>query len=386
MRRVQSAGHRVVAVDGDPAAVGFAVADEWACIDFGADVDAVAEFAARASVSGVLAISTDRAVPVAAELAERLGLAGPGRETARAMTDKAVMRATLERHGLAQPRFAVVGEDADLRAALAQVGLPAVLKPVDSGGQRGLSLCLNEHDLERALAAARAFSPSGRVLLESYISGSELNAIVVACDGIAEVVTLSDRLRPPGIGFGVGWAHLYPSTLAPQQLERAGDVARRAVEVLGLQNGIAFPQLLARGDEIFVVEVAARIPAGQMADLVRIGTGVDLVAIAVDLALGLPVERARCRPRYEQPLAIRFLTAKPGVLPTGRVVAIEGLERIAESPGIVKTALYMQVGETIRPVQVDADRRGYVIAVANDATRALTLADRAAKELKVTAV
>ena len=108
---------------------------------------------------------------------------------------------------------------------------------------------------------------------------------------------------------------------------------RRAVEVLGLRNGIAFPQLIAHPDgSVAVVEVAARIPGGQMADLVRHATGVDLVDIALRLALGEPVPDEVARPRFQQPLAIRFLTAQPGPLPTGRVKRIRASGGTARRP------------------------------------------------------
>ena len=140
-----------------------------------------------------------------------------------------------------------------------------------------------------------------------------MNGIVIARGGVAEVVTLSDRLRPPGIGFGVGWIHVYPASTYGDQLELSERVAARAVEVLGLRDGIAFPQLIAHPDgSVAVVEVAARIPGGQMADLVRHATGVDLVDVALRFALGEPVPDEVARPRFQQPLAIRFLTAEPG--------------------------------------------------------------------------
>ena len=57
-----------------------------------------------------------------------------------------------------------------------------------------------------------------------------MNGIVIARGGEAEVVTLSDRLRPPGIGFGVGWIHVYPASAYADQLDalRARRGARRA--------------------------------------------------------------------------------------------------------------------------------------------------------------
>ena len=136
--------------------------------------------------------------------------------------------------------------------------------------------------------------------------------------------------------------------------------------MLGLRDGIAFPQLIAHPDgSVAVVEVAARIPGGQMADLVRHATGVDLVDVALRFALGEPVPDDVARPRFQQPLAIRFLTAQPGPLPTGRVTRIGSLEPVLSAVGVVQADTYLQLGETIRPVRLDGDRRGYVIAIAD---------------------
>ena len=206
--------------------------------------------------------------------------------------------------------------------------------------------------------------------------------MAVVCDGEPHVLTLSDRLRPPGSGFGVGWAHLYPSTLPHATLPAIAKTALRQSERSGCTTGSRFRNCSRRKDDVLVVEVAARIPAGQMADLVRLGTGVDLVQIALGQALGKPIDD-ELRPKFERPLAIRFVTADPGVLPTGRVESIIGLDDVRASPGVLEADLYLQLGETINPVQVDADRRGYIITTAADPQTALELADQAARELEV---
>lgn len=383
IKQASLSGWRVIAVDADPQAVGFAAADVAETVDF-TDLERVVEVGLRHQIDAVVAISTDRAVPIAAGVADRLGLPGIGTATARVMTDKAAMRIRLREHAIPQPNFAVLSGQVEPSSELESVGLPAVLKPVDSGGQRGVYLISNQIELAEHLPHTLAHSHSGRAMLERYIEGHELNAIVVARDGNPTLVTLSDRLRPPGPGFGVGWIHRYPSQLEPTQLRSASKVAVDAVLALGLRDGIAFPQLLATdAGEVFVVEVAARIPAGQMADVVRLGTGVDLVEIALTQAIGQAVSDAMVEPRYHRPLAVRFLTASPGILPLGRVVSVAGLERVRAAPGVLQADLYIQVGETIRPVQVDADRRGYIIATAEDANAALELAQQASHELRV---
>jgi hypothetical protein len=52
-------------------------------------------------------------------------------------------------------------------------------------------------------------------------------------------------------------------------------------------------------------------------------------------------------------------------------------------PGVVEADLYFREGETIRPVQVDGDRRGFVIALGSTNLQAVERAEAAAKLLDV---
>ena len=381
--QAKEAGLRVAAVDRNPDAPGFAEAAIAKVVDF-ADVSAVLRATARLKLDGVLTVSADRAVPVVAAVAEARGLPGIGVETAHLLTNKIAMRRRLGERGVPQPRFAAVRTLSETRRAADEVGFPAVLKPADSGGQRGVFRVDSLDDVDAHLHEALAASPTGEAILEEFVDGTELNGMLVARGSEVIPLTLSDRLRPPGIGFGVGWIHVYPPTIPPEQLAEAEDVAVRTVRALGLRGGIAFPQLIAHPDgRVVVVECAARIPGGQMADLVRVAVGVDLVDVQLRLALGDPLPDEVVRPRFAQPLAIRFLTARPGPLPTGRVASVGPLDKVLAFPGVVQAEVYLQPGETIRPVRLDGDRRGYVLAVGGTNLEALERAEAASRLLDV---
>jgi biotin carboxylase len=383
IQRVQQLGHRVVSVDRNPEAPGLRAADVGELVDF-SDVEGVIEVGRRHEVEGVLTVAADRAVPVVAAVAEALELPGIGLETAQRMTHKLEMRRAFAEAGVPQPPFAAVRSLDAVPLALGVVPLPAVLKPADSGGQRAVFRVESADDVMRELTEATEESPTGVAILEEFVDGIELNGIVVVRDGEPLLLTLSDRLRPPGIGFGVGWIHVFPPSIPDEQLTRARAIAVEAVRALGLRDGIAFPQLIAAPDgRVVVVEVAARIAGGQMADLVRHAVGVDVVEIAVRQALGEEIPDELALPRFEQPLAIRFFTASPGPLPTGRVLRIGDLEPVLAADGVVQAETYIEVGETIRPVRRDGDRRGYVIAVGNDSGEALRRAEEAASRFTV---
>ncbi len=381
--RAKELGLRVAAVDRNPDAPGLAEADIAKVVDF-ADPEAVLKATARLSIDGVMTVSADRAVPVVAAMAEARGLPGIGVETAHLMTNKIAMRRQLADAGVPQPRFAALRTISETRRAADEVGFPSVLKPADSGGQRGIFRVESLDDIHAHLHEAVGASPTGEAILEEFVDGTEMNGIVIARDGESIPLTLSDRLRPPGVGFGVGWIHVYPATTYGSQLEESERVAVHTVHALGLRTGIAFPQLIAAsGGRVIVVECAARIPGGQMADLVRFATGVDLVEVQIRMALGEALPDELVLPKFKQPLAIRFLTAEPGPLPTGRVKRIGPLDKVLAFPGVVQADVYLEVGETIRPVRVDGDRRGYVIATADTNFEALERAEAAARLLDV---
>ena len=62
---------------------------------------------------------------------------------------------------------------------------------------------------------------------------------------------------------------------------------------------------------------------------------------------------------------------------------IGSLEPVLAAEGVVQADTYLELGETIRPVRRDGDRRGYVIAVAETGDEALRRAEAAARLLQV---
>ena len=150
--RAKELGLRVAAVDRNADALGpRARPTSREVVDF-SDVAAVIEAPRRLRIDGVLTVSADRAVPVVAAVAEALGLPGIGVDTAHLMTHKVAMRRRLAEAGVPQPRFAAVRTLSERRRAADEVGFPAVLKPADSGGQRGVFRVESLDDIERAPA------------------------------------------------------------------------------------------------------------------------------------------------------------------------------------------------------------------------------------------
>lgn len=375
--RAKELGIRVAAIDGNPDALGLPEADIAEVVNF-VDIPQAVAFAERLRPDGVLTITSDRAVVAVAAVAEALGLPGIGVDIAVGLTHKVEMRRRLEGLGIPQPRFGSARTVEEARTEATRIGFPLVIKPADSGGQRGVFRLESVDDVDEAFPESLELSRDGETILEEFVEGMEMNAMSVVRDGRVTHLTLSDRHRPPGTGFAVGWIHAYPAALDEDATARAEELVERTLLGLGLRDGIGFPQLIAHPDgRILMIEVAARIPGGQMADLVRHAVGVDLVEVALRFALGERVSDDLVVPKTRTPVAIRFFTAQPGPLPIGRVRSAS-LDRVFTAPGVVQADSYLVPGETIRPVQRDGDRRGYVVAVGATGLEALERSERAA--------
>ncbi len=188
IKHAREIGFRVVAVDGNPNAIAFAHADVGEIVDF-TDVEEVVEVGAKQSVDGVLAISSDRAVAPAAAVAEALGLPGIGVDVAHGFTNKGEMRARLAYAGIPQPRSRVITSAAEIEAAFAALAPPVVLKPADSGGQRGIFLVDTVEAIRAHLPETLAVSRGGQAILEEYLDGIELNGLLAVRGGDATVLT-----------------------------------------------------------------------------------------------------------------------------------------------------------------------------------------------------
>jgi hypothetical protein len=59
------------------------------------------------------------------------------------------------------------------------------------------------------------------------------------------------------------------------------------------------------------------------------------------------------------------------------VTRIGPIDRVLAAPGVLDAEVYSEVGETIRPVRIISDRRGYVIATGETREEAVARADAA---------
>ncbi len=356
----------VIALDRDPAAPGFAVADRRAIIST-EDEGGIQRLAEAERVDGVIAPGIDWPVAIAARVAEKVAIVHPlAPATAVVAVSKARQRERLAAAAVPQPAWHLVSEVED------GLPIPCVVKAPDRQGQRGLSLVEDADELESAISRALAESRNGHALVEEVADGPEVTVNAFSVGGHFHPLTVTDRLTAEPPAFGVALAHVWPS-----EADAAGDaaeVAATAVSALGIEDGPTYTQLRITKDGPQVVEVAARLGGGHDAELCLAALGVDLNQLALSAALGEEVDvGALVVEPQAGGAATVFLTADPGELET-----VEGVEGADAADGVLRVRVYRRPGFAVGELRHGADRLGAVQAVGGSRDEALERARAAA--------
>ena len=362
----------VIALDRDPAAPGFQYADRRAIIST-EDEQGIAHLADAEGVEGIIAPGIDWPVAIAARVAERMGLPHPidGAIGSLAVS-KQRQRERLAAAGVPQPNWHIVkSPDETLQQTDAKSW---VVKAPDRQGQKGLTLVGSEDELPVAIARAIEESRSGVAIVEELVDGPEVTVNAFSVRGDFHPLTVTDRLTAEPPAFGVALAHVWPSEAGGQ----AAEVARAAVEALGIQDGPTYTQLRIGPEGPQVIEVAARLGGGHDAELARAALGVDLNGLALQAALGESIWSAALHAVPQVGGAVvRFLVPPEGVLQE-----VEGIDAARSVEGVEEVRIYREPGHVFGPFLRGADRAGAVLATGASREEALERADEAARLIR----
>jgi biotin carboxylase len=356
----------VIACDRDPAAVGFEFADRRAVVST-EDEPAIGMLASAEEVDGVIAPGIDWPVGIAARVAEQLGVSHPiSPSTAGLAVSKARQRERFEEARVPQPAWRLVA------GVEKGIPIPCVVKAPDRQGQRGLSVVEEPSALEAAIQLALAESRNGSCLVEEVVEGPEVTVVAFSVGGRFHPLTVTDRLTADPPAFGVALAHVWPSKA--DAAGEAAEVARRAVEALGIADGPTYTQLRITPGGPKAIEVAARLGGGHDAELCLAALGVDLNGLAISAALGEGphADALVAEPRVGGATTV-LLTAEPGELE-----AIDGIDDAEVAPGVIRVRAYRRPGFIVEELRRGSDRVGAVQATGSSREEALERARAAA--------
>ena len=207
------------------------------------------------------------------------------RATQLTMNREGIRRLAAEELGLLTSPYRFADNFADFAAAVAEIGMPCVIKPIMSSSGKGQSVIRTAADIEKSWNYAQegGRAGKGKVIIEGFIDFDyEITQLTVRhrggtsfCDPIGHVQVDGD--------YRESWQ---PQPMSPLALESARDMAEAITGALG-GNGIFGVELFVKGDTVIFSEVSPRPHDTGMVTM--ISQDLSQFALHARAILGLPI-------------------------------------------------------------------------------------------------
>lgn len=377
IEKAKSMGYYVLAVDGNPKAPGFNVADKAICADI-VNEETMLKIARDEHVDGVIHPCSEVSMAVMGRINDEFGLSGITREQAIRATNKHLMREAFEKGNAPSPKsiLTVNAEDAWSRLQ-SEFDTDAILKPSRNSGSRGIakvSRNMDKGDFIRAYDEALSESRDHSVLIEQFIEGPEFSIEMIVWNGKVNVLTVTDK-KTTGAPHFVELGHNQPSCFSDTDVETLKAAAVAGVRALGVNNCACHAEAKLMNGKAYLMEVGARLGGDFIStELTHLSTGIDMVAAAIDVALGVePDLSAKEEPKC---VCIRYFCPKPG-----KLVSISNTE-VLNNPHVYLWEIYPKEGDVIPAVTSSLCRSGHVIVTEKTPQKAIELAERLIESVK----
>jgi len=225
---------------------------------------------------------------------ERFGveLIGADYDAIARAEDRDLFRQTMDAAGLKMPRSAIAHSVDEALAAMADIGLPCIVRPAFTLGGRGGGVARTEEEYRRIVARGLAASPIGQVLLDQSVLGwgeFELEVMRDHNDNVVIVCSI-ENIDPMGVHTGDSVTVAPQQTLTDRLYQRLRDQAIAVIRAVGVETGGSNVQFAVDPDseEILVIEMNPRV--SRSSALASKATGFPIAKIAARLAVGYALE------------------------------------------------------------------------------------------------
>ena len=356
-------GFSVVGTDANPNAPALIYSDEKLIAstrDPQATIEAVKSLKDYKSIKGVITLANDVPYTVA-YVAEALGLPSISLQTAALSSDKLKMKNRFKDSDVNTPVFAEAKTYQDLQKFIQQWGYPAVAKPTDGRGSRGVVFIDENSDLEWVFSYCLSHSCSNKIIIEKFIEGKQISTEGLVVEGKIFNSGYADRnyeqlqnFKP----FILEDGGSMPSKISNLLRKKIDKQLSKAAQAIELNNGSIKGDIVIDDDHnVYVIEIATRLSGGFFCtDQIPVTTGVDLVLQSIRLAVGLPVEIDDLTPKHLCFSEIRYWFPK-----IGKLVNVPNINSILAENNVLKAMLLHPKKTNFMEVSKHSDRLGFVI-------------------------
>ncbi len=219
-------------------------------------------------------------------------LIGARAEVIERAEDRLKFRDTMAAIGIESPRSAIAHSISEARAVLAEVGLPAVIRPSFTLGGTGGGIAYNREEFEQIVSGGLDASPTSEVLIEESVLGwKEYEMEVVRdCADNCIIVCSIENVDPMGIHTGDSVTVAPALTLTDKEYQRMRDASIACLRAIGVDTGGSNVQFAVNPADgrMVVIEMNPRV--SRSSALASKATGFPIAKIAAKLAVGYTLD------------------------------------------------------------------------------------------------
>jgi biotin carboxylase len=290
IKYAKKAGYHVITADYLPDNPGHAFSDEYYNVST-IDEKKVLSLAEKLKIDGIVSYASDPGAPAAAYVAEKLSLPGNPYESVRILQRKDLFRSFLKENGFIIPETASFTNlnEAKEFALERLIHKAIVVKPVDSSGSKGVSKLINIEDFDKCFEYAMYYSIAKIVVVEDFIEKAiyEMDGdgfvwqgkLAFRCFGTQH----NDIECNPYVPMGISFPYIQEASLQ----QKAHDIIESILTKLKMKvGGLNIEYLTDKDGNIYILEIGPRSGGNLIPEVIKLSTGVDLIAYSVDGAMG----------------------------------------------------------------------------------------------------
>ena len=239
-------------------------------------------------IDGVVA-TTELSVPITAYVAERLGLLGLPYNVAQVITNKYRNRECIKGlAGLKSPQYIEATSLNEIKKS--GISYPIILKPINLGGKRGITVVKDESELSQAFEyASNSFRQGTQpiIIAEQFLdSGMECSVESLTYKGKHTIIQITKK-DSSGAPHCVELGHHQPAPLSKDIWNKVVCGVSAGLTAIGITNGPCHTEIKVVNDDVYLIEFNAR-PGGDHIwwPMVELSTGFDIIAAVAQAATG----------------------------------------------------------------------------------------------------
>jgi carbamoyl-phosphate synthase large subunit len=234
----------------------------------------------------IVQLGGQTALKMAEKLTERgIKIIGTSFENMDIAEDRGRFSDLLKELDIPYPKYGVAENAEEAIVVANEVGYPVLVRPSYVLGGQGMSIVINDEDLEKAVVKLLGDLPGNRVLIDHFLDRAEEAESDSISDGDdVHIVGMMEHIEPAGIHSGDSFAVL-PTFSLPEKVTKAMEEysikIAKALNVIGLLN----IQFAIKDEKVYVIEANPR--ASRTVPFIAKAYDVPYINIAAKIMLGV---------------------------------------------------------------------------------------------------